>query len=135
MTEFQNPSHSSRQFHPPLKSSPLRGERRESSRLPAQETGTDERDSTISPTFSNSGCGPNLKGEDDRRTELTDRWPADFRDKAGDARPSDSSSILTEVPRASINYPVRSKEWTADKESDAESSRVDFMMIDGPHCK
>ena len=91
------------------------------------------------PTFTNSGDDSNLMEEDDRQTELPDRWQTDFRNKAGDARPPNSSSILTEVPRAPINYSVRSKEWAVDKdctESDFESSRVDIMvMSDGPHCK
>lgn len=139
MTDFQIPSRSSRQFHPPLKMSSLPEKRKESSRLSAQEMGMDKRDSTISPTFTNSGYGPNLTGEDDEQTKLPDRWQAGFRVKAEDRRPPNSSSILTEVPRAPINHSVRSKEWAADKncaESDFESSRVDFMMMrDGPHCK
>jgi hypothetical protein len=79
-------------------------------------------------------------GGDGRQTELPDRWQADFRHKAGDGRPLNSSSILAEVSRATTNYSVRSTEWAADKEwaeSDFESSRVDFMMVmsDGPQCK
>ena len=101
--------------------------------------GTDERDSNMSPTFINSGYGSNLMGEDDRRTELPDHWQAGFRDETADGRPPNSNSILTEVPRAPINYSVRNKEWAADKdcvESDFESSRADFtMMNDGIHCK
>jgi hypothetical protein len=101
--------------------------------LSAQEIGTDEHDSTISLTFTNSGYGPNPMGENVRQTELPDRWRADFRHKAGDGRPLNSSSILAEVPRATINHSVGSKEWA---ESDFESSRVDFMMMnDGPQCK
>jgi len=92
--------------------------------------GTDERDSTKSPPFTSSGYGPNLMSEDDRQTELPD---ADFPDKARDARPPNSRSILAEVPGAPINYSVRSKEWAAHAESDVEGSRVDFMMIDGSH--
>jgi len=93
--------------------------------------GTRERDSTISQTFTNSGYGPNLMADDDLQTKLPGRWQADFRDNAGSGRPPNSSSILTKVPRAPINYSVRSKEWAADKdcaESDFESSRVDFIM-------
>jgi hypothetical protein len=131
MIEFQIPSRSSRQLHPPLTMSPLPVERTESSHLSAQEIGTDERDSTISLTFTNSGYGPNPMGEDYRQTEVPDRWQADFR-QAGNGRPPNSSSILAEVPRATINYSVGSKEWA---ESDFESSRVDFMMSDGPQCK
>ena len=95
MTEFQIPSRSSRQFHPLfLKTSPLREERRECSRLSTQGMGTVEHDSITSPTFTDSGCVPNLMDEDNRLTELPDRWSVDFRDKAGDARPPNSSSIL-----------------------------------------
>lgn len=139
MTEFQIPSRSFRQkSHLPLKTSPIPEESRESSHLSAQEMEIDERDSTISLAFTNPGYGPNLMGEDDRQTELPNRWQAEIRDKAGDRRPPNSSCILTEVPRALIEFSVRNKEWAVDKdraESDFECSRVGFMMMsDGPHC-
>lgn len=129
MTEFQI---CSRQFHPPLTMSPLPEERTETAHLSTQENGTDERDPTTSLPFTNSGYG-NPMGEDDQQTELPDRWQADFRHKAGNERPPNSSSVLAEVPRVTINYSVGSKEWA---ESGFESSRVDFMMMsDGPQCK
>jgi hypothetical protein len=133
MTEFQIPSPSSRQFHPPLKTSSLPEKRREFSHLSTHRT--DERDSTISPTFTNSGYGSNLVAEVDRQTKLPDRWQAEIRDRGNGRRPN-SSSILTEVPRALINSSVRSKEWVADKVcAESECSRVDFMMMsDGPQC-
>ena len=137
MREFHTPFRSSR--HPPLKTSPLTEERKEFSHLSALEMGTYECDSTISPTFTNSGHGANLMGEDGRRTELPDSWQAGFGDKVGEGRPPISNSILAEVPSAPINYSMPSKEWAADKncaESDSGSSRVDFMMMsDGPNCK
>ena len=46
---------------------------------------------------------------------------------------------ITEVPRTTIKFSVRSKEWAADEnfvESEFESSRVDLMMMsDGSHSK
>ena len=138
MSEFQIPSRPSRRkVHPPLKTSPLPEERRGPSHLSAQEMGADGHYSTISLTFINSGYGPNLMGEDDWQTELPDCWQAEIRGQAGDRRPPNSSSIVTEIPGAPINYSVRSNEMAAVKvcaESDFESSRVDFMMNDGPHC-
>jgi hypothetical protein len=132
MTEFQIPSRSFRQFHPPLKTSPLREEHREFSRLSVQGIGTDKPDQAIYPAFTNSGYGLNLMSENDRQTELPG---AEFFDKARDARPLNSSSILTEVSRTPINYSVRSEEWAAYAESDVESSKVDCMISDGRYCK